>query len=61
MDFYLAFPGKKGNNSIDRRVMSMEIAMRRFAESIKSLSHDLAWCPEALGQAVTNMRDYPRI
>jgi hypothetical protein len=66
MDFPLAFQAKKWNNSTDRHVMSMEISMRWFLDSIKPASHDVTprevvGRHEALGQVVINMRDYTRI
>jgi hypothetical protein len=61
MDFPLAFQAKMRNNSINRQVMSMEISMKRFLDSIKPTGHDVIGRHEALGQAVLNMRDYTRI
>jgi hypothetical protein len=61
MDFSLAFQRKMRNNSMYRRVMSMEISMRMFLGSIKPTSCGEAERHEALDQAVLNMRDYTHI
>jgi hypothetical protein len=58
MDFSLDFQGKIGNNSIYRRVMSMEIVMQMLQESFKPECH--GWTERletALSQAVIYMRD----
>jgi len=59
--FFPCFSWKKRNNSTDRHVMSMEIAMRQWLSSSKPASHEVTRRHEALGQFVINMRDYTRI